>query len=477
MIKNKYDLIVIGAGSGGLGIALGMLEMGFKVLMVDKSEEKIGGECLNTGCVPSKALIHVANIIHQSTKASDFGIKSSGTPNIHKVKKYIESKQNSIRRHENVDYFREKGLDVVIGKAQFSSKNSLEINNGEYSAKNIIIATGSKPRQIEIEGLKPEITFTNESIFEIDFIPKNFIFIGAGPVSMELGQAFSRLGSKVFIVDRGERILKKEDPVISEVLFKKLEEENITFYLNAEVKKITNEGFAEIKNKQGEVVRQPIDAVFMGIGRELNFESLQLDKAAIKTVDGKIVLNNKLQTSNKNVFVSGDAADNFKFSHAAEMHNMLLLNNFLSPFKKKLEKDKFPWVTFTNPEVATFGLGEIQLINKSINYERLEIDFSENDRGTTDDFEYGKLLLFIEKKMFLTGSAKILGGSLVAPNAGEIAQELILVNSAGIGIKKIMNKTYPYPTAADLHKKIIRDRMVKDLKPWMKKVAQLLYNI
>ncbi|CAM4060237.1 dihydrolipoyl dehydrogenase family protein [Gillisia hiemivivida] len=477
MIKNKYDLIVIGAGSGGLGIALGMLEMGFKVLMVDKSEEKIGGECLNTGCVPSKALIHVANIIHQSTKASDFGIKSSGAPNIHKVKKYIESKQNTIRRHENVDYFREKGLDVVIGTAQFSSKNSLEINNGEYSAKNIIIATGSKPRQIEIEGLKPEITFTNESIFEIDFIPKNFLFIGAGPVSMELGQAFSRLGSKVFIVDRGERILKKEDPVISEVLFKKLEEENITFYLNAEVEKITNDGLAEIKNKQGELVRQPIDAVFMGIGRELNFESLQLEKAEIKTVDGKIVLNNKLQTSNKNVFVSGDAADNFKFSHAAEMHNMLLLNNFLSPFKKKLEKDKFPWVTFTNPEVATFGLGEIQLINKSINYERLEIDFSENDRGTTDDFEYGKLLLFIEKKMFLAGSAKILGGSLVAPNAGEIAQELILVNSAGIAIKKIMNKTYPYPTAADLHKKIIRDRMVKDLKPWMKKVAQMLYNI
>jgi pyruvate/2-oxoglutarate dehydrogenase complex dihydrolipoamide dehydrogenase (E3) component len=249
MSKNEYDLIVIGAGSGGLGIALGMLEMGFKVLMVDKSEEKIGGECLNTGCLPSKALIHVANIIYQSSKASDFGIKSSGIPNIQKVKEYIESKQNSIRRHENVDFFREKGLNVVIGTAQFSSENSLEINNEEYLAKNIVIATGSKPKQIEIEGLKPEITFTNENIFEIDFIPKNFLFIGAGPVSMELGQAFSRLGSKVVIVDRGKRILKKEDPVISEVLFKKLEEENITFCLNAEVEKITNDGFAEIKNK------------------------------------------------------------------------------------------------------------------------------------------------------------------------------------------------------------------------------------
>jgi len=477
MSKNKYDLIVIGSGSGGLGIALGMLEMGFKVLMVDKSEEKIGGECLNTGCVPSKALLHVANIIHQSSKASDFGIISSGALNIQKVKEYIESKQNSIRRHENINYFREKGLHIVIGTAQFSSKNSLEINNENYSAKNIVIATGSKPRQIEVEGLKPETTFSNESIFEIDFIPKNFLFIGAGPVSMELGQAFSRLGSNVFVVDRGERILKKEDPVISEVLFEKLKKENITFYLNTEVEKITEDGFAEIKNKQGEVFRQSIDAVFMGIGRELNFENLQLEKAAIKIVDGKIDLNNKLQTSNSNVFVSGDAADNFKFSHAAEMHNMLLLNNFLSPFKKKLEKDKFPWVTFTNPEVATFGLGETQLKKKSIRYERLEMDFSENDRGITDDFEYGKLLLFIEKKTFLTGSAKILGGSLVAPNAGEIAQELILANSAGIAIKKIMNKVYPYPTAADLHKKIIRNRMVKDLKPWMKKVAQLLYNI
>ncbi len=477
MSKNKYDLIVIGAGSGGLGIALGMLEMGFKVLMVDKSEEKIGGECLNTGCVPSKALIHIANIIHQSAKASDFGINSSGTTDIQKVKEYIESKQNNIRRHENVDYFREKGLDIVLGTAQFSSKNSLEINNNKYSAKNIVIATGSKPRQIEIQGLKPKLTFTNENIFEIDFIPKNFLFIGAGPVSMELGQAFSRLGSKVIIVDRGERILKKEDPVISQVLYEKLKEENISFYLNAEVEKITEDRFAQIKNKQGQVFRQATDAVFMGIGRELNFESLQLEKAEIETVEGKITLNNKLQTNNKNVFVSGDAADNFKFSHAAEMHNMLLLNNFLSPFKKKLKKDKFPWVTFTNPEVATFGLAENQLKKKGISYERLEMDFSENDRGITDDFEYGKLLLFIEKKMFLTGSAKILGGSLVTPNAGEIAQELILANSAGIAIKKIMNKIYPYPTASDLHKKIIRDRMVRDLKPWMKNVAQLLYYI
>ena len=474
--KKEYDLIVIGAGSGGLGAALGMFHLGFKVLLIDRKAENMGGECVNTGCIPSKALLHIAKQIHQAKLSEEFGLQFTGDVDIQKVKAYIIQKQNAIRSHENVEFFREKGLEVQLGNASFISKNQVTVNNETYKAKNIVIATGSSPRTIAIPGAKNFPVFTNESIFNIDFIPKHFVFIGAGPVSIELGQAFSRLGAKVSVVDRGNRILKKEDFKISAILLKRLKKEGIRFYFDSEVIQIKDGKNAVLRDGNGNEQQIPADALFMGIGRELNFDSLALEKAGIATNDGKIELNQKLQTSNKHIFVSGDAADNLKFSHAAELHNMLLINNFLSPFKKKLNFDHFPWVTFTDPEVATFGQNDSQLKEKGINYERLETNFDEDDRAVTDNYEYGKLILFIEKKRFNPGNAKILGGSMIAPNAGEIIQELILAGVAGIKIGAFMNKIYAYPTAANIHKSLLREKMVSQLKPWMKEIIKKWYR-
>ena len=476
--KQEYDLIVIGAGSGGLGISLTILELGLKVLLVDKKAENIGGECLNTGCVPSKALIHAAKIIHQAKKAEAFGIRSAGEVSLERVLEYVNSKQNAIRHHENVEFLRDKGLHVVLGWAKFHDRNSIEVEGQLFSAKRIVIATGSSPRTLDLKGMEAIKTYTNERIFEIDEIPENFLFIGGGPISMELGQTFSRLGSKVTIVDRGTSILSNEDVKISEVLLKKLQEEHIDFLMNSEVQEINADKEAIIKTKEGQTVKIKADAVFMGIGRVISFEGMALEKAGIATdSNGKIKLGKTLQTTNKNIFVSGDAADNLKFSHAAEMHTGLLLNNLISPIKKKLNFDHFAWVTFTDPEVATFGFNEKQLKEDGKVYERLVTDFSEHDRAITDDYEYGKLLLFIEKKKNIFNSVKILGGSMVAPNAGEIVQELILANSTGMSASKLMNKIYPYPTAANINKITIRKRFVKEVKPWMKKAARWLYGI
>jgi pyruvate/2-oxoglutarate dehydrogenase complex dihydrolipoamide dehydrogenase (E3) component len=212
MAHKNYDLIVIGAGSGGLGASLGMLEMGFKILLIDKVPKDIGGECLNTGCVPSKALLHVARQVHQAKISARFGIETRGEVNIEEVKNYIREKQAVIRSHENVDYLREKGMDIVLGTASFVSKKEIKVNGKIFTAKNFVIATGSSPRKIDIKGSEAIPVFTHESVFDIDFIPRNFIFIGAGPVSIELSQAFSRLGSKVSVVNRSGKILKKEDP-------------------------------------------------------------------------------------------------------------------------------------------------------------------------------------------------------------------------------------------------------------------------
>lgn len=479
MPNQKYDLIVIGAGSGGLGVALGMLEMGFRVLLVDKNTDKIGGECLNTGCIPSKALLHVAKQIYQAKISAQFGLETQGRVEMEKVKSYIQEKQAAIRSHENVNYFLEKGMDVVLGTASFHSKHEILINEEIYRAKNIVISTGSSPRTINIKGAGSAgiPVFTNETVFDIDFLPKHFVFIGAGPVSIELCQAFSRLGSKVSVISRGKGILKKEDKDISDVLLDKLQQEKIDFYFNTEISEIENGNIVVLHSHSGGETKIPANAIFMGMGRELDFKSLDLKKAGIETKNGKILLNERLQTTNKNVFVSGDAAGNLKFSHAAEMHNMLLINNFLSPIKKNLDFDHFPWVTFTDPEIATFGLNEKALIEKKIAFEKLERDFSKEDRAVTDNYEYGKLILFIEKKRYNIGNAKILGGSMVAPNAGEITQEIILANVSGLKLRELMKKIYAYPTAGSIHKTLARTRMVEQIKPWMKKIILSWYRL
>ncbi|MBZ9730868.1 NAD(P)/FAD-dependent oxidoreductase [Salegentibacter sp. JZCK2] len=475
MKEKTYDLIVIGAGSGGLGAALGMQQLGMDVLLIDRNAKSIGGECLNTGCVPSKALIHLGKQLHQAKLSTALGLEISGKVDIKKIKAYIKGKQDVIKEHENIDYLKEKGLDIALGEASFNSENSVKLNNKIFKGRNIVIATGSSPRIINIPGTDDIPIFTNDSIFEINFIPKNFVFIGAGPVSLELGQAFSRLGSKVYIIDRGEHILKKEDSKISTILKNRLKKEGIQFFFNAEVAKVEGK-YAILKKSIGEEESIPVDAIFMGLGRILNFDSLALEKGGIKTEKGKIIINKKLQTTNKRVFVSGDAADNLKFSHAAEMHNMLLINNFISPLKKKLDFKHFPWVTFTDPEVATFGFNENQLKKQNIKYIRLESNFKEDDRAITDDYEYGQLIVFIEKKRFNLGNAKILGGSMIAPNAGEIIQELILANTAGIKLNDFMNKIYPYPTAANIHKSLFRQSLVEQLKPWMKTIIKKWYR-
>ena len=476
MGKNEFDLIVIGAGSGGLGAALGMLTLGFKVLLVDKKAGNFGGECVHTGCIPSKALIYAAGQIHQGRSAGRFGPQLQGEVDFKKVKHYIHEKQKSILAHENPDYLREQGMHIALGTASFISKNEIKVQDNTYKARNIVIATGSSPRSMKIEGAQDFPVFTNETVFDVEYIPRNFVFIGAGPVGIELGQAFSRLGSKVSFVVRGNCILEKEDPEISGVLLEKLKEEGIAFYFDAEVKEIKNADTAVVLQKNGDEKAIPADAIFLGLGRELNFEALHLDKAGIKTKNGKIILNEKLQTSNKNVFVAGDAADNLKFSHAAGMHNALIIKNFISPKKEKLSVAHFPWVTFTDPEVATFGLNEAKLKEKKKNYEKLEISLGEADKAVTNDFEYGRLILFVEKKRFFAGSAKILGGSMVAPHAGEITQELVLANVAGLTLSDLMEKIYAYPTAGNINKIIARKRIVKEIKPWMKKILVQWYR-
>jgi pyruvate/2-oxoglutarate dehydrogenase complex dihydrolipoamide dehydrogenase (E3) component len=476
MANKIYDIIVIGSGSGGLTVGLFMCKAGFKVLMVSKSDDDIGGDCLNDGCVPSKALIHVSQIVHNAGIALEFGMEVKGEVNIKKAIEYVSKRQSIIRVHENAQWLKEQGIDVALGNANFSAKNEIEVNSKKYTGKKIVIATGSKPKKLKVSGVENVRYFDNESIFHINELPEKLLVIGAGPIGIEIAQAISRLGSKVSVIQHGSRILEHDNETLTDILLKQLQKEGIDFIFNAAVDHFISESEACVKFKDGKSEEIQFDAVFVGIGRELDLNSLQLNNAGIAVKDNKIVKDKYLSTTNKNVFVCGDVAGDLMFSHAAEFHARILLNNLFSPFKKKLNNDNMSWVTFTDPELATFGLNEKQLNERNVSYKKLEQDFKDDDRAVVDNYQYAKMILFISKGGWFK-KEKIIGGSMLAPHAGEIIQELILANTSKLSINAIFNKVYPYPVASRINQQIIAKHKEESLTNTIKKLLHTAFKI
>ena len=476
MAKKEFDIIVIGAGSGGLSVGLFMNQAGFKVLMVSKSDLDIGGDCLNDGCVPSKAMIHVAKIVHQAKEASRFGLELNGKVDVKKVTSYIHSKQNHIRKHENAQWLRDQNVDVALGFASFTEKREIQVGKEFYTAKKIVIATGSKPAKLKIDGVEKVNYFDNESIFHLDTLPARILCIGGGPIGIEMAQALSRLGTKVTVVHQGKTILEHDDFSVTDILLEQLKKEGIDFLFESEIERFNSATEGVVKLKSGKTKTIEFDAVFVAIGRELSLDPLHLEKAGIAVKDEKIISNCYLQTTNKDVLVCGDIVGDLQFSHVAEFHARIILNNLFSPFKKKLDNQYLSWVTFTDPEVATFGLSEKQLKEKNIGYRRLEKDFAADDRAVVDGYTYGKLVVFVSKAGFWR-KQKFLGGTMVAPNAGELIQELILANTNQLSVNTVFNKIYPYPVATRINQGLITDLMSEGLTPFIKSLLQKAYKI
>jgi pyruvate/2-oxoglutarate dehydrogenase complex dihydrolipoamide dehydrogenase (E3) component len=475
MPVQQYDIIIIGSGSGGLSVGLFMNKAGFNVLMISKSDRDIGGDCLNDGCVPSKALIHVAEIINKARLASNFGLEVTGSVSFQKVMSYVHSKQEFIRQHENADWLRKQGITVAIGDASFVGKDKVEVNGQNYSGKKIVIATGSTPSRLIVTGSEKVRFLDNENIFELDSLPQKLLVIGGGPVGVEMAQAFSRLGSTVTIIHRESMILSHDDHAVAEILLARLREEEIIVELNATVEAFVSGTEAVIKPDVGNSYKLEFDAVFVAVGRYLNFKMLRLEKAGIQVRDEKIVIDKYLRTSNKNVFVCGDVAGDLKFSHAAEFHARILINNFFSPFKKKLDNRHMSWVTFSDPQLATFGFSEKQLIEKKIRYLKAEQDFNMDDRAVIGNFEYARLILYLAPKNIF-GKQKILGGTMIAPDAGELVQELILANTSQLSVNAIFNKIYPYPVAARVNQQLVVKLKEPGLNSTVKKLLKAAFR-
>ncbi|MBD0259757.1 MAG: NAD(P)/FAD-dependent oxidoreductase, partial [Cytophagales bacterium] len=350
----KYDIIVIGTGSGGLSIGLTMHTLGFKVLFIEKDEGNVGGECLNSGCVPSKALIHVARLVHGARKAGAFGL-TSGLVDFEKVKAYIRERQDIIRGHENAYYYRQMGIDVVVGTASFADAETVTANGERYSAPKIVIATGSVPVRLDVPGAEDVPYFDNQNFFSLPRLPRQLLVVGGGPIGLEMGQALHRLGSAVTVVYRNDRLLNKDAPEASQILLDRMRAEGITFYPQSKVLFFPTTDVAVVEGPDKKRREVSFDAVLVAIGRRVHLEGLHPERAGIETKDGKIVVDDYLRTTNKRVYVIGDASGTLYFSHAAVLQASVMANNFFSPLKRKINYDHFSWVTFTDPEVATFG--------------------------------------------------------------------------------------------------------------------------
>jgi pyruvate/2-oxoglutarate dehydrogenase complex dihydrolipoamide dehydrogenase (E3) component len=447
--------------------------------MIEKNARNIGGDCLNSGCVPSKAIIHVARQFAHGRQAQSFGLWVEGKADLSKVMAYVHQWQELIRAHENTDYLRKQGLDVVIGRAHLLYKETVAVDDATYMGKRIILATGSKLRKLEVNGADEANLHTNETVFyDLHALLDHLLIIGGGPIGCEMAQAFRRLGSEVTIVDRGERLMTKELPEFSHILEAQFEKKGIKILHEAEVTAFPSPHVAEVSFKNQSKSTVEFDAALVAIGREVTTTGLDFEKAGIEVRDHKIVINEYLQTTNPWVYTAGDSTGLYYFSHGAEKHVRQLMRNFFIPFfKKKHSYHELSWVTFTEPEVATFGRSEKDLMDEGVDFQTIQHSFKDDDRAVTDDYRYGKLVLYISKKKWFLGKRTILGGSMIALGAGELIQELFTAQLAKLNTNVLFNKAYAYPVASRINQAATNKVRYGDLTPSLKVFFGWLYRL
>lgn len=448
-MQKQYDVVVIGAGSGGLTAAVGFSKVGKKVLLIER--EHMGGECTNSGCVPSKALLHHAkSYYHAKTIAGN----TDRTEVYRKgAFQYVRGKIDSILEEETPEAFEKFGINVVLGEAIFTGKCSVSANDTTYHYKRAVIASGSSPRMLDVPGLDTSSVLTNQNIFELTDVPERLLVIGSGPIGMEMGQAFAMLGSHVTIVSIDEEFGRLEDPAIRPVLRKKFGELDINIELNAHIKAVEN-GVAVFDRKDGDRVTEtfnvPFDKVLVAIGRVPNIPK-GLESADIQTNKYGIEIDEQHRTTNRNVYAVGDVADRLKFTHVADDTSRQIVTRETTKGLVRVKKQKaVPKVTYTEPEVAQVGLSfsEAQKKYDEKDILRIEVPFSQNDRAKTDSKTEGVLVIVLKRL-----SGKILGANIAGPSAGELISVFTLAIDQKISMWKLRSTIYAYPTYSLIIKK------------------------
>ncbi len=446
--KSVYDICVIGAGSGGLSVAAAAASFGQKVVLIEK--DKMGGDCLNTGCVPSKALLAAAKHAHAFSSGAAFGIKPQ-KPDVDfaKVNDHIKDVIAGIAPLDSVERFEGLGVKVIKAGAVFSDRDTVEADGHTIKARRFVIATGSRAAAPPIPGLDKVSFMTNENIFELRRIPKHLLIIGGGPIGMEMAQAHARLGSKVTVLEAFDP-LGKDDPEHSSIVLEKLKGEGVTILSRIKIKNIseTGKGFSIGLEDDGVVKKLTGSHLLVAAGRSVNVDGMNLEAAGVEYDKRGIKVDKGLRTSNRKIYAIGDVAGGMQFTHVAGYHAGLVVKNILFRLPVNAKTDHVPWVTYTDPELAHVGLNAAMAKEKNIDHKVLKWSFEENDRARTERATDGLITAIVAK------NGKILGATITAPNAGELIQPWALAISSRLKIKAMIDQIVAYPTWGEVNRRV-----------------------
>ncbi|NNJ95439.1 MAG: FAD-dependent oxidoreductase [Halobacteria archaeon] len=443
----KQDLVVIGGGPGGLVVASVAAQLGLRVTLVEQSD-RLGGDCLHTGCVPSKSLIAMSRIAHATRHGVATGLLSS-MPDIDFASAiaHVDRVIGKIQLHDDPERFRSYGCDVRFGKAVFTGEREVVVDEEIIRGRRFLIATGSQPSIPPIPGLDEAGYDTNETIFQRRKLPARLAVIGGGPIGVELAQAFARLGSEVTIVEMADQLLGRMDHKAAETLWEVLEAEGVHVRLSAAIASVRRAGDArQIVLESGETVE--CDRILVAAGRRPAVNGLGLDAAGVEYDRRGIRVDNRLRTSRRHIYAVGDVCGPLQFTHVAEYQAGVALANIAFRMPKKTDYRVVPVVVYTDPEVAAVGLTEQQAGDKGIRYEVAEFPMADIDRAIADDAPAGHA-------RFLLSKGRIIGASIVGAHAGELIHEVALAMQLGAKAKQLSELVHAYPTYAQLNRRTI----------------------
>jgi len=452
MANYDFDIGILGGGAAGLTVASGAAQFGAKTLLIEK-EKELGGDCLHFGCVPSKTLIRTAHIRHLMKNAGKYGLPYVDLRPVDfgEVTKRIRSVIRVIQEHDSEERFCKLGARVEFGNANFIDEHAIRLNSEIYSAKNWVIATGSSPFIPDIEGIDKTPYITNKELFSLTSLPKSMITIGGGPISIEMAQAFNRLGTKVTVVELSGQILGAEDKDMAEQLMHILISEGITFHLGSmplSTKDLGNERELVIKNAEGRTVSLRAETLLIAVGRKTNLQGLGLEGLSIETDKKGLKIDKRLRTSHKHIYVAGDATGSYQFTHAAGYEGGIVLSNAILHLPRKADYTYMPWCTYTDPELASIGMNEKRAAAAGINYSVWTEEFRSIDRSLADGDEAGRIKLLLDEK------EKPIGIQMLGPRAGDLLGEWVAVMNGKVRLSTLASSVHPYPTLAEINKKV-----------------------
>ncbi|MBI5758120.1 MAG: mercuric reductase [Planctomycetales bacterium] len=447
-----YNLVVIGAGAAGLITAAGAAGLGAKVALIER--DLLGGDCLNVGCVPSKALIRSARAAAAVRDAGEFGIEVAGGYRVDfaAVMERMRRLRASIAPNDAAARYRELGVDVYFGQASFSGPDTVDVGGQSLRFRKAVIATGARASQPSIPGLDEFGCLTNETVFSLTELPQRLAVIGAGPIGCEMAQAFARFGSQVFLIEALHGIIPNENRDAAEIVWRSLARDGIQLLCCGKDLQVSRaaDGKRLRVDSHGQHYDIVVDEILIGVGRQPNMDGLNLEAVGVE-YDAKtgVHVNDRLQTTNPRIYAAGDICSRFKFTHAADAMARIVIQNALFFGRSKASALTIPWCTHTDPEIAHVGLYEHEARERGIAIQTFEQSLHHVDRAILDGDTDGFVRVHVRE-----GTDKIVGATIVAAHAGDMISEITLAMTAGIGLGKIAKTIHPYPTQTEAIKRV-----------------------